>query len=408
MRQIARPGLLVVLLGVLLASCGGNTAGTTTTAAGSTTTTTPTTTTSTLPPTTTTTETTLPPEPPLAEEGDDNEIVQALQFLINCNDLGDLEVDGNFGPATLAALESAQANLGLSTTGVFDEDTMEALARGCADERPLEDEGETIVVGNAAPGDPEAFTVALLTGSTLTAAFSRGTGLTVTVTGADGSVVAPQGQATWEAPATQEYRVEVGSGEEAITFFATFEAAVAEREVGDWVLATDGLVYKGTKLALGSDAGTVIDKVFQYLGHGVRGNLDEFDTDWYTIDDPGDMGLRGIFIEGFALLFFGPDPNNPDRPETFVRHRFLGPSVDAAGNARPRNYATTAEGITVGDTLADLKAVYGDRALGHNSDDEYYYRYVDSHGDLCFYFDTEDAPTDFSPVVEIATECRSG
>src|SRR4030065_4672 len=63
--------------------------------------------------TTTSTSTTTPPSgPPLAVEGDRNEIVEAFQFLLNCNDLGDLNVDGGFGPATLAAVEGAQETLG--------------------------------------------------------------------------------------------------------------------------------------------------------------------------------------------------------------------------------------------------------------------------------------------------------
>jgi hypothetical protein len=120
------------------------------------------------------------------------------------------------------------------------------------------------------------------------------------------------------------------------------------------------------------------------------------------------MGLRGVFIEGLAFLFFGPDPNNPDRPETFVRHRFVGPSVDADGNPRPDDYVTTAEGITVDHTLADLKAAYGDRVKSGSNSKEHYYRFADSGGELCFYFDTEDEPTDSASITEIASECRSG
>jgi hypothetical protein len=198
----------------------------------------------------------------------------------------------------------------------------------------------------------------------------------------------------------------VSSEEEPLTFALTVEVRAGERLTGDWILATDGVIYKGTKLALGSNAQAVIDKVFQFLGHGVRGAYNEFDTGWYSITEPGDMGLRGIYIEGFAFLFFGPDPNNPGRPETFERHRFEGPGVDAAGQPRPEGYATTAEGITVGDTLADLITVYGTRVRAGSNEDEHWYRYADSRGELCFYFDTEDAPEDTSPIVEIASECR--
>ena len=56
--------------------------------------------------------------------------------------------------------------------------------------------------------------------------------------------------------------------------------------------------------------------------------------------------------------------------------------------------------------LADLVDAYGTRVrYGHNSE-EHYYRFADSGGELCFYFDTEDEPTDFDPIVEIASECR--
>ena len=184
---------------------------------------------------------------------------------------------------------------------------------------------------------------------------------------------------------------------------------MAEREVGDWILATDGLIYKGTKLALGSDAQTVIDKVFQYLGHGVRGAYDEFDTDWYTITDPADMGLRGIFVEGFALLFFGPDPNNLDRPETFHRFRFVGPGLDANGDPRPDNYATTAEGITVGDNLADLKAAYGS-----DGDRRQQRRRVlvppglFDRGPLLLLRHGGRTDRLTTPITEISSECRTG
>jgi peptidoglycan hydrolase-like protein with peptidoglycan-binding domain len=346
----------------------------------------------------------------MIEEGDDNETVAAFQFLLNCSGYGDLTVDGNFGPATLAAVEAAQRALARTVNGAPDEPTFAALSRACSDPRELEADETLTVVGNAAPGDPEAYALALLTGSTVQVTLTAGNGLSFTLTGADGQEVEPQGQAKWAVEATQDYLLEVAAGDDAesATFTLTVAVTETEREVGDWVLATDGVIYKGTKLALGADADGVIDKVFDYLDHGVRGNLDEFDTDWYTITDPSDMGLRGIFIEGFAFLFYGPDPNNPDRPETFTRWRFVGSTVDADGNPRPDHYATTAYGITVGDTLADLKAVYGGDVRSGSNDEEFYYRYVDSYGDMCFYFDTENAPADADEITEMSSECRTG
>lgn len=407
-RIIHRPALWVAGLAVVLASCGGSgaPAETTTTAPAATTSSTEATTTSLS--TTTSTSTTTPPSgPPLAVEGDRNEIVEAFQFLLNCNDFGDLTVDGVFGPATLAAVEAAQESLGREVNGAPDEETMAELSRSCSESRRLEGEGVVTVVGNAAPEDPETLSAALLSDSTLTITVTQGSAVVVTVTGADGSEAALQDPSTWVIETTQDYLIQVASPSMPTTFTLTVEVTTGVRETGDWILATDGVTYRGTELALGSDAQTVIDQVFDFLGHGVRGAYDEFDTDWYTITDPSDMGLRGIFIEGFAFLFFGPDPNNPDRPETFVRHRFVGPTVDAAGNPRPDNYATTAEGITVGDTLADLRAAYGSRVTSGSNSEESYYRLTDSGGELCFYFDTPDEPTDYSPISEIASECRT-
>lgn len=408
-RFIARPAWWIAGLALILAACGGDAAPTTTTitttTAPGTTTTTDILVTTTAPPTTSTT--TLPSGPAIAEEGDHNEIVEAVQSLLNCNGFGDLEVDGAFGPATRAAVEAAQEDLGREVTGAPDDEMLATLSRTCAETRRLEGEAEAVVVGNAAPEDPEMFSIALLSYTTLAVTISHGVGVTVTLTDADEAVVEPrEGTTTWDILTAQEYLLEVTSPDGPMTFALEVTVTETAREKGDWTLRTDGISYKGTFLPLGTDADTFVTKIFGWLGHGVRSGYGEFDTDWYVITDPADMGLRGIFIEGFAFLFHGPDPNNPDRPETFERHRFEGPSADASGTPRPANYATTMEGITVGHTLADLKDAYGTRVRsGHNSE-EYYYRFADSGGELCFYFDTEDEPTDFDPIVEIASECR--
>lgn len=407
-RVLGRTALVLALLAMVVPACGGDAAPTTTTTTTlppSTTTTTEIVATTTAPPTTTTT--TLPSGPPIAEEGDRNEIVEAVQTLLNCNGFGDLEVDGSFGPATRAAVEAAQEGLGREVTGAPDDEMLAALSRTCAETRRLEAGDEVIVVGNAAPDDPEMFSIALLSYTTLAVDISHGIGIAVTLTDADGAVVEPrEGTTTWDIVTAQEYLMDVASPDGPMTFALGVTVTETAREKGDWILRTDGISYKGTFLPLGTDADTFVTKIFGWLGHGVRSGYGEFDTDWYVITDPRDMGLRGIFIEGFAFLFHGPDPNNPARPETWERHRFEGPSADAAGNARPDNYATTMEGITVGHTLADLRDAYGTRVrYGHNSE-EHYYRFADSGGELCFYFDTDDEPTDFDQIVEIASECR--
>ncbi len=356
--------------------------------------------------TTTSTTTTTPSGPPLVVQGDNNETVEAFQFLLNCNGFGDLTVDGAFGPATLAAVEAAQAGLGRAVTGAPDDLLMADLSRTCSQNRRLGgDDGVLTVFGNAAPDDPEIFSIALVSGSTLSVTVTLGLGHSVTVRGADGTEVVPESATTWQIGTTQDYMVEVSSPSGPVIFALAVNVTAGVQTTGDWILATDSLTYVGTELSLGDDAQTVIDKVFDFLGHGIRGSYLEFDTDWYTISDPQDMGLRGIFIEGFAFLYFGPDPTDLARPETFERWRFEGPSDDADGVARAADYATTAEGITVGDTLADLQAAYGTDVDAGSNSSEHYYRYTDSGGEMCFYFGAS-APASTSVIIEIASECR--
>jgi len=406
---IGRQTAVAVGLAVVLAACGG-VAAPATTVVGPDVTTTPTepAVTESSTSTSSSTSTTLAPSgPPLAVEGDSNETVEAFQFLLNCNGYGDLTIDGAFGPATLAAVEAAQAGLGRVVNGAPDAETMADLSRSCSENRRLSGDGDGVITvfGNAAPGDPEVFSVALLAGSTLSVTVTLGLGHLVTVRAADGSELTPGSETIWEIATTQDHLIEVTSPSGPVMFALAVNVVPGVQETGDWILATDSISYRGTKLALGDDAQAVIDKVIGFLGHGIRGSYLEFDTDWYTITDPQDLGLRGVFIEGFALLFFGPDPVHPAEPETFERWRFEGPSDDGDGVARPDNYATTSGGITVGDALLDLMAAYGSDVTAGSNSEEHYYRFSDSGGEICFYFGAA-APTNSSTIIEMASECR--
>ena len=414
-RIISRPILAAAALALTVAACGGDgTALTTsTTTAATSIPATSTTTASTVPAetttsTSTTTTTTLPSGPALATEGDRNEIVEAFQWLINCNGHGDLTVDGVFGPATKAAVVTAQTAIGKAPDGAPDEETLATLSRTCAEARRIDADETVTLVGNAAPEDPETYAVAMLSDSVLTADLEPAEGLTITLLASDGTVLEPQPDTTtWLIDTAGDFAIQVAADPDPLTFELVLEISAGTAGAADWILATNGVTYRGTKLSLGDDAETVIDKVTDFLGHEVRSGYGEFDTGWTVVTQPGNMGLRGISIGGFAFLFYGPDPVNPDRPETLARIRFEGAHPDAGGAARPDNYVTTAEGVTVGDTVADLKAAYGTRVTPGNNADEYYYRYADSGGELCFYFTTAAAPTDFSPISEIATQCRS-
>lgn len=421
-RVLGRPTIVIVAFALLATACNGDdtaeTSATSTTAASTTVTTAPSTTTTAAPPATTTTTTTVAEttttteaEPSLAsdlprvEEGDRGDLVEALQFLLNCLG-GDVTVDGAFGPGTRAAVEAAQGDLGLSADGIAGPNTLTAMLSRCDEIRRVDGEGERTVLAYSTPSSAAEFAAALVEGSTVVITLPDIAGLAVSITGADGTAVEPSGQSTYLMPASQDYRIAVTSPEGDVGYTFVLSVTSPERPVGEWILATNGITYGDTKLSIGDEAGTTIDRIFEFLGHGVRGNLDEFDTDWYPITDPQPLGLRGVFIEGLAFLFFGPDPTDPDRAETLERVRFVGPTVDADGDERPRNYVTTSEGITVGDTLAELQSVYGDSVAAGSNDDEYYYRLSNSGGELCFYFGA-DEPGDLSPVVEMATECRS-
>lgn len=408
MTRIHRPAVLIAVLALAVAACNGDAAPETTTTTAPPDTSSSTTSTTAVPVTTTSTTTTLPSGPAIAQEGDENETVEAIQFILDCAGYGDLTVDGNFGPATRAAVEAAQEALGRAVTGAIDDETFAELSRACATPREFSAEDAPLeVVGNAAPADPEIVEVTGLAKSVITVSIAP-PGVVVTVSAADGTVVPPaeDDDTTWEVPEAGDYRILVEPDLEPTTFVMEVDVLEGAELAGEWILGTDRLTYGDVVLEIGDDADTVIDHVFDILGHGVRGAYEEFDTDWYEISDPQSLGLRGIFIEGMAFLFYGPHAGDPDRPETLARIRFEGPSDDAEGNPRPDNYVTTAEGITVGDTLADLKAAYGsDVAAGSNSE-EHYYRYTDSNGELCFYFGGSE-PTDSSEIIEIATECRT-
>lgn len=400
-----RSFVLLAAFALVTAACSGGdpaatSSSTTTTLAASTTSTTA------VPVTTTTTTTTLPIGTPIAQQGDDNETVEAIQSVLNCTGFGILTVDGEFGPGTLGAVNAAQEQLGRAVNDQVDEETFAELSRVCSQARDLDGEDAPItVVGNAAPGDPELFDIAIPAKGVLAITIVSGADLAVTLLGPDLTVIMPDedGVLIWEVGAG-DHRIQVQPPLEPTTFSMDIDLLSGAELAGAWIMGTDSLSFGDTELEIGDGADSVIDFVIETLGHGVRGSYEEFDTGWYVITDPQSLGIRGLFIEGLAFLFFGPHPEDTDRPETLARIRFEGPSDDADGEPRPDNYVTTDRGITVGDTLADLQAAYGTSVkIGGN--ENRYYRYTDSGGELCFYF-VEDDPGDGALIVEMSTECR--
>ena len=206
------PVLLAAAL--VAASCGGGSGSTTTTTSSTIATTTSSSTTTTEPPTAN--------GPPIAHEGDRNETVVALQFLMNCAGYGPLDVDGAFGPATASAVEAMQQDLGREVTGSPDDVTLALLARACSESRRLElDDGLAAAVGNVSSSDPDTYFVEADEGDRLAIVIESATGgARVDVRTADGGAIGPASIAAWAADltTTQDHVVIVSAVGDATTY----------------------------------------------------------------------------------------------------------------------------------------------------------------------------------------------
>ncbi|HSM02262.1 MAG TPA: peptidoglycan-binding domain-containing protein [Acidimicrobiia bacterium] len=210
------PALLVAAL--VAASCGGGT-GSTTTTTGSTLATT------TSSSTTTTTEPPVVNGPPIAEEGDRNETVVALQFLMNCAGYGPLDVDGAFGPATASAVEAMQEDLGREVTGAPDDFTLALLSRACSETRRLTlDDGQAVAVGNVSSSDPDTYFLEAEDGDRLAVVLDSSTGgARVDVRAADGGAIGPASISAWglDLSESQDHVIIVSAVGDATTYVLT-------------------------------------------------------------------------------------------------------------------------------------------------------------------------------------------
>lgn len=232
-RQSRRIPALVGLL-LIVASCSDGSGDTTTT----TDTTVATTTTS------SSTTTTQPPAasgPAIAREGDTNEVVFAIQFLMNCAGYGPLEVDGAFGPATAAAIEEMQADLDREVTGEPDDFTLALLSRACADSRRLAlGSGAVAAVGNVSVADPDTYFVEADEGDRLAFLVQSTTGeARVQVRDPDGDPVGESTVAAWalDLTVTQDHVITVATIGDATSY--TLTASVLDPPEGDAPAAAD-------------------------------------------------------------------------------------------------------------------------------------------------------------------------
>lgn len=272
MRRTRRLSALAAGVFLVASACSSDSAPPTappTSAPAPTSTTTSSTTTTTAPPT--------PNGPGLASEGDRNATVEAFQFLINCNGFAQLTVDGAFGPATLSAVEAVQTEYGREVTGSPDDETLALLSRGCSDDRRVTieaaDEGEQIVVGNAAPDDPESYFIRAEEGDRLSVVLvTEAGGATVDVRSAGGAAIGTNGVSAWaaEIPETGDYVIDIGAGTPT-TFAATFARVTLDLPSVD--SAPDGkIVVDGLDSTVSS---TCLDTSgeFSYVAETALGHL---------------------------------------------------------------------------------------------------------------------------------------
>jgi len=236
----------------------------------------PATSSTTVPATTTTTIPLTPNGPAIAFEGDRNETVRAFQFLINCAGYAQLTVDGAFGPASLAAVEAVQTDLGREITGAPDDETLAILSRACSEDRRItvdDEEGEQTVVGNAAEGDPETFFVRAEEGDRMAVVLQTETGFAVVnVRSGDGSAVGTGGSSVWAADITEtgDYVLEV-SALDAVTFVATVALGTLEPDsvdgADDGTIVVDGLDSTVSSVCLdtGGDSSYIAETALGYL-----------------------------------------------------------------------------------------------------------------------------------------------
>jgi hypothetical protein len=173
--------------------------------------------------------------PAIALEGDRNETVEAIQFLINCNQFADLTVDGVLGPASLAAIRDVQTAYGRESTGAMDDETFAQLSRGCTEDRRIdiggEGAGQEIVVGNVVTDDPETYFMRVEEGRRIAVVVESETGAAVvSVRRVDGSTIGDARVTAWaeDVDETGDYVIEISTVGDAVTFTATVYAVDVE------------------------------------------------------------------------------------------------------------------------------------------------------------------------------------
>ena len=309
----------------------------------------------------------LPNEIAFIVQGQRGAWVEALQFYLVCTGhgeptpgLGTVTVDGNFGPITADAVAYYQAELRRAPSGDPDEATFASLARDCADDRTLAfptGEVATQIAGNADVGDDEVFAFESGDGQVLTLTATEGA-VTIAVMDAAASEIEPtttDAGLEYELPAAATYTIGV-SAPLATSFLIDAQIRspnVIASEFGPMKLEANGLGVA----QFGDDPVNTVAVIALLLGNPV-------DTGWQE-------GIPGCTGKNRHLTWvIQGDPNGADHPAVLVVDL-----TDTGGQPYFSQYAyrsydltaldpiaqglATADGVSIGSTLAEFSDAYG-------------------------------------------------
>jgi hypothetical protein len=333
-------------------------------------------------PAATTTTTTVPPaggrtplqanEPPIVRQGDRGALVEALQFYLVCVGLEfpdpdgpGVTIDGSFGPITGFAVAYYQAQLRRAPSGNPDAATFASLARECSETRRLvfvDDEPTVEIAGNVAPGDDEAFTFDGETGQVLRLTAVEGA-VTITVGGPGGDLVA-EGSVAVEA--------ELGAGQHVITVSASAPTTyrilaeirspnVLVSDFGPMALRGDGLGVTGAGLGADADnAAAVLSLIMSqpWADSGWRSDIAGCPgthrvVTWVVQADPDNDRHPAVFVGYFAEV---------SAERRFLQYTYR--SLDLTSLDPLAQRLATAEGISIGSSLARLVDAHGEQTIG--------------------------------------------
>jgi len=309
---------------------------------------------------------------PFLQEGDAGAYVEALQFYLVCTgherlsaDGPVITVDGNYGPITADAVAYYQAELRRIPSGDPDEETFAQLARDCREERSVafpDRQGVVAVAGNVGPGDDEMLALEGVQGRVITIVVTEGE-IQATLETIDGTrvqQVSLGGGWSGKLPTDGEYRLRVTGGQ-AASYLLDIQVArprFVDIDFGRMALAADGLGI----ISLGDDAEPVIARLQTTLGDPAE------DSGWAT----GDAGGRTCLGSNRHLTWVIQPAEQGDQHPAVLYVHF---SDDDTGARAFAEYAyvsldpqavdagamglSTAGGVTIGRTIAEFVAVYG-------------------------------------------------